>query len=51
MNEDLIPVKGEMEIKEPELIEIVIPQCCREGWDSCPHTPKRKEQKRKNIAL
>lgn len=35
-----------------ELYKIVIPQCCREGWDDCPHVPKRdKQNRKKNIGL
>jgi len=32
-------------------IEIIIPECCREGWDSCPHVPKKERKKKRNIAL
>lgn len=29
-----------------------IPQCCREGWDSCKHVIKKDNKKRKrNIGL
>lgn len=29
-----------------------IPQCCREGWDDCPHVArKQKVKRRKNIGL
>lgn len=30
---------------------MVIPECCREGWDSCPHVPRRQKKAKKNIAL
>jgi hypothetical protein len=30
---------------------IIIPECCREGWDSCPHVVKRTKATKKNIAL
>ncbi len=29
----------------------VIPQCCREGWKSCPHVPKRQRKTKNNIGL
>jgi hypothetical protein len=28
-----------------------IPQCCREGWDTCPHVAKREKPKKRNIGL
>lgn len=28
-------------------IQIIIPQCCREGWDSCPHSGKKNIKKKK----
>lgn len=43
----------EQEIKTIELdkVEFIIPECCREGWDSCVHCVKKTEKKKKNIAL
>ena len=29
----------------------IIPQCCREGWDSCKHVVKKKKKERVNIGL
>lgn len=29
----------------------VIPQCCREGWKSCPHVPKRQRKTKTNVGL
>lgn len=31
--------------------EIIIPRCCREGLDSCPHVPKKQKQIKRNIGL
>lgn len=42
---------------EPKIIEVSpdiwnVPQCCREGWDSCIHVVNRKEIKSKrNVGL
>lgn len=43
-------------IKNPETGEeqevmAFIPQCCREGWDTCQHVPKKVKPKKKNIGL
>lgn len=32
-------------------INIIIPQCCREGWDDCPHAVHKEREKPKNVAL
>ncbi len=34
-----------------ELPSFLIPECCREGWESCTHVVKRQKPGRKNIAL
>ena len=42
------------EVKEEvkkERIEIIIPQCCREGWDSCKHVAKKVKLKKQNVGL
>lgn len=41
---------------EPKPIEVdqfnwIVPQCCREGWESCPHTVKRQKKVKTNIGL
>lgn len=28
-----------------------VPQCCREGWDSCPHVVKKEKPAKTNIGL
>lgn len=39
------------EEKKDELI-VYIPECCREGWESCPHVINNKQKpEKKNIAL
>ena len=31
---------------------VIIPQCCREGWESCPHVINRKTKpSKRNIGL
>ena len=32
-------------------VSVFIPDCCREGWDSCPHVSKRIKQSKRNIGL
>lgn len=35
-----------------EEVVVGIPQCCREGWDSCPHVIKTERKRiRKNVGL
>ena len=39
--------KTEIPEYEPREVNIIIPQCCREGWESCIHgVPKLKKKKR-----
>lgn len=40
--------KKEAEVLEPK---IIIPQCCREGWENCPHQVRRPKKTKKNIGL
>lgn len=42
-----------MEGMEPEILDehrlkIIIPECCREGWDDCPHVTNREKKPRRN---
>jgi hypothetical protein len=39
------------EKKEAAVLNIRIPKCCIEGWDSCTHTVKPFKKKKTNIAL
>lgn len=34
-----------------EQIEFIIPQCCREGWDSCVHVAKKRKKTKQNVGL
>lgn len=41
-----------MEELDQNQIEIIIPECCREGWEDCPHVVNRDKRKtKKNIGL
>ena len=39
------------EKKETPVLNIIIPQCCREGLPSCTHVPKKQRQAKINIGL
>lgn len=30
---------------------MIIPRCCREGWESCPHVARKKKSKKSNVGL
>lgn len=30
---------------------VIIPQCCREGWENCPHQTKRTKKIKQNVGL
>lgn len=34
-----------------EMVSILIPQCCREGWKNCPHVVKKQKPVKRNIGL
>ena len=36
---------------KPEPFNMIIPQCCREGWDTCPHVLKKQKKVKRNIGL
>ncbi len=36
---------------EQKEIRIIIPQCCREGWDSCTHVSPKPQKKKRNIGM
>lgn len=42
---------SEPEIKEIDNFNWIVPECCREGWESCVHVVKREKPKKTNIAL
>ena len=38
--------------KEPENLDrFIIPECCREGWESCKHVPKPYKKTKQNVGL
>ena len=39
------------EIREIGYEDIKIPECCREGWENCPHTVKKPKKVKRQIAL
>lgn len=43
--------ENKKEIVNTEGFEWIVPECCREGWPSCPHTVKRPKPKKRNIGL
>lgn len=32
-------------------VSILIPQCCREGWESCIHIAKKQKKLKTNVGL
>ena len=38
-------------ILNKEEIMVMIPQCCREGWDTCKHVPKPQRKEKRNIGV
>ena len=36
---------------EPKEVLVFIPECCREGFESCPHVVKPYKPKKRNIGL
>lgn len=36
---------------KPKEFKMIIPQCCREGWDSCPHVAKKQKRIKQNVGL
>ena len=41
----------EQEKEEVKPVTFLIPDCCREGWDTCKHVPRREKPKKQNIGL
>ncbi len=39
------------EVVEANRLNAIIPICCVEGWDSCPHVPKKQRRAKRNIGL
>ena len=38
-------------VAEEKVVRMIIPECCREGWDSCPHVIKKPKKTKTNIGL
>jgi len=38
-------------IKDDIQMQVMIPECCREGWDTCKHVAKKERKQKQNIAL
>lgn len=49
VNYNIKIIQSEKFVKEQTAV--IIPQCCRENWDSCPHKVKRNREIKKNIGL
>ena len=32
-------------------VAVFIPECCREGWESCPHVAKPLKKLKQNVGL
>lgn len=32
-------------------VNVIIPKCCVEGWDSCPHTVQKQRPDKRNVGL
>lgn len=46
--------KEELEVENIQVVENfnwIVPQCCREGWESCPHGVKKQKKTKNNIGL
>lgn len=43
--------KEETKVLDQEAIIVIIPQCCREGWDSCKHSVRPLKKRKNNIGL
>lgn len=39
------------EVQVVDNFNLVIPECCREGWDSCPHVVKPYKKTKTNVGL
>lgn len=38
-------------LMDSKQIDILIPICCREGWETCPHVSKKQKKVKKNVGL
>lgn len=47
----MIEEKQESKVIEIERTQFKIPECCREGWESCPHVAKEQRKSKQNVGL
>lgn len=38
-------------VLDQEVLTIIIPECCREGWETCEHIAKKPKKTRRNVGL
>lgn len=50
MEDNKEPKKEEVKVIDP-LVNMIIPICCREGWDSCTHVVQKPKKQKIQIAL
>lgn len=43
--------KKEETILKPAPYTIIIPECCREGWESCKHSAQKIRISKRNVGL
>ena len=41
----------ETQILSPHGIAVIIPECCREGLDSCKHVPQKIRISKRNVGM
>lgn len=49
MQNDQEERQEEAKVLGPE--NLIIPQCCIEGWDTCPHVLKKERITKRNVGL
>lgn len=38
-------------VLDQKQLTIIIPECCRKGWDTCKHVTPKPKKKKRNIGL
>lgn len=51
MNNEKENLKKEEEVLSNKTLTLIIPECCREGWDSCTHCVKPQKKVKRNVGL
>lgn len=36
---------------DEEVIRLIIPDCCKYGYETCPHVAKKEKTKKRNVGL